>query len=287
VSLRAVPWPDAGREVDRGSIDDLLTRAANYPRPSSPSSSVLESLRRYSADLPPDRSREAALERFSRGAVPIVTGQQPGLFGGPLYAHNKIATALAVARALGRRGVPAVAIFWNASEDHDFDEANRFFFPTRRGDTVRLLRLPKRNVGSMLADSVVSASDFALLETTLAADHLQRASDDLPIIGDDFGRWMSRIIATHFFGQGLLIVEPRVLAPHAVSVWSRFIGEPERARRAMEPAAAAARALGDDRAASRLLERSVGVFATDVVEHRSSFVTASSESAATSSNDPT
>lgn len=263
MSIEAVPWDDADQKLGRESIDHFLTRAANHRRPSLPSADLLENLRRYSAELPSDPSRDASLDQFARGAVAIVTGQQPGLFGGPLYTHFKIATALAMARALGRRGIQAVAIFWNASEDHDFDEANRFFFPTHRGDTVRLLRLPKRDVGARLADSPVSQSDVAILQGTVAAEGLAHASDDLPQSGDDFGRWMSRIIARHFSGQGLLIVEPRVLAPLAVPVWSRFIAEQERARQAMEPAALAARAAGDDRAASRLLERSVGVFAID------------------------
>lgn len=263
MSLRAVPWNAADENFGGESIDDILARAAGRPRPSIPSTELLEKLRLYSAHLPPDPSRDASLDQFARGAIAIVTGQQPGLFGGPLYSHFKIATALAMARAFNRSGIPAVAIFWNASEDHDFDEANRFFFPTHRGDTVRLLRLPKRNTGARLADSLVSESDRRLLEHALAEDGLENAAEDLPQAGDDFGRWMSRIIAYHFFGQGLLIVEPRVLAPFAVPVWSRFITETDRARRAMEPAAKSARAAGDDRAASRLLERSVGVFAID------------------------
>ncbi len=53
----------------------------------------------------------------------VVTGQQAGLFGGPLYVLYKALAARKTARLLEeRRGAPAVAVFWVASDDHDFAE---------------------------------------------------------------------------------------------------------------------------------------------------------------------
>ena len=65
------------------------------------------------------------IERFVEDAGFVVTtGQQPGLFGGPLYGLYKGLTAAALARrletALER---PVIPVFWIASEDHDWDEA--------------------------------------------------------------------------------------------------------------------------------------------------------------------
>jgi bacillithiol biosynthesis cysteine-adding enzyme BshC len=56
------------------------------------------------------------------GTVAVVTGQQAGLFGGPLYVLWKALGARLVARDLEQRGVPAVPVFWVASDDHDFAE---------------------------------------------------------------------------------------------------------------------------------------------------------------------
>ena len=57
------------------------------------------------------------------GAVAVVTGQQAGLFGGPLYVLYKALAARKTARMLEeRRGAPVVAVFWVASDDHDFAE---------------------------------------------------------------------------------------------------------------------------------------------------------------------
>ncbi len=73
------------------------------------------------------RAPQAAISAAERLAAPhavaIVTGQQAGLFGGPLYTLLKAISAIRLAREVERRyGVPAVAVFWIDAEDHDIDE---------------------------------------------------------------------------------------------------------------------------------------------------------------------
>lgn len=59
------------------------------------------------------------------GGVVVTTGQQPGLFGGPLYTWFKALSALALADELERRtGVPVAPVFWAATDDSDFAEAS-------------------------------------------------------------------------------------------------------------------------------------------------------------------
>jgi bacillithiol synthase len=74
--------------------------------------------------------RAAALDRLERASrqrgVVVTTGQQPGLFGGPIYTWSKALSALALADALEREtGVPTAPVFWAATDDADFDEASR------------------------------------------------------------------------------------------------------------------------------------------------------------------
>jgi bacillithiol synthase len=64
------------------------------------------------------------IERMRQGAPAVVTGQQVGLFGGPLYCLLKALSVAALAEKTG-----AVPIFWLASEDHDFEEINSVQFP--------------------------------------------------------------------------------------------------------------------------------------------------------------
>src|SRR5580692_511851 len=84
------------------------------------------------AEQNPSSSAFAALESLRQGAGVVVTGQQVGLFGGPLFTPFKAATAIARARQATAAGRPHAAIFWLASEDHDFEEINHVVFPAGR-----------------------------------------------------------------------------------------------------------------------------------------------------------
>lgn len=63
----------------------------------------------------------------------VITGQQPGLAGGPLYTLSKALAAARWASKLEASGVPAVAVFWVATEDHDFAEIARMAVPSASG----------------------------------------------------------------------------------------------------------------------------------------------------------
>ena len=70
----------------------------------------------------PER-RPSSRERLADPAVRVVVaGQQPGLLGGPLYCLAKTVAAARWAAALEAAGQPAVAVFWVATEDHDWAE---------------------------------------------------------------------------------------------------------------------------------------------------------------------
>ena len=66
----------------------------------------------------------ANVERLRRGAVAAVTGQQVGLFGGPLFSIFKALTAVKLADQATAAGIDCVPIFWLATEDHDLAEVN-------------------------------------------------------------------------------------------------------------------------------------------------------------------
>jgi len=58
----------------------------------------------------------------------VVAGQQPGLFGGPLYTLSKMVAAGRWAAAIEAAGAPAVPVFWVATEDHDWHEVAQTAF---------------------------------------------------------------------------------------------------------------------------------------------------------------
>lgn len=93
------------------------------------------------------RPHAAAADRLARaygiGAV-ITTGQQPGLFGGPMYTLSKALTALALADELQERsGIPIAPVFWAATDDADFAESSSVIVPA--GDSALEVHVEKRD----------------------------------------------------------------------------------------------------------------------------------------------
>jgi bacillithiol biosynthesis cysteine-adding enzyme BshC len=94
--------------------------------------------RDWTADLAPafNASGRAAanLARVQSSGFAVTTGQQPGLFGGPLYTWWKALSAVALAARLESiTGVPVVPIFWAATDDSDFAEASYTIVPSAGG----------------------------------------------------------------------------------------------------------------------------------------------------------
>ncbi|MBW3571497.1 MAG: bacillithiol biosynthesis cysteine-adding enzyme BshC, partial [Gemmatimonadetes bacterium] len=82
----------------------------------------------------------ARLARFvEEGGAMVTTGQQAGLFTGPMYTIHKVLTAIRLAEALQQRlGTVVLPLFWAASEDHDFAEASHAWVVDGGGKLRRL-----------------------------------------------------------------------------------------------------------------------------------------------------
>ena len=130
----------------------------------------------------------AAAERLARvaagGGIVVTTGQQPGLFGGPIYTWSKALSALALANGLEQAtGVPVAPVFWAATYDADFAEAS--VTHVALGSQVKRLQMdppavPGREMrdtplgdvsqlASVLERAAGSAADPAVIEMVLAA----------------------------------------------------------------------------------------------------------------------
>jgi bacillithiol biosynthesis cysteine-adding enzyme BshC len=93
----------------------------------------------------------ARLETVGGGkGVVVTTGQQPGLFGGPVYTWSKALSAIALADALqAATGVPVAPVFWAATDDSDFAEAS--WTMVARAGGVDELRMPTDDTGHSMA----------------------------------------------------------------------------------------------------------------------------------------
>ena len=146
-------------------------------------------------------------------ALLVTTGQQPGLFTGPLYTIYKALSAAALARRLEERWQrPVQAVFWVAGDDHDFAEANHATWPAQDGSITRYTlreRAPEAPLTPMYREFLGPEVDPGL----------QRLERELP--GSDFKAetlaWIRRYYRPQLsvaasFGGALA----ELLAPHGV-----------------------------------------------------------------------
>lgn len=121
----------------------------------------------------PSPGRITALARLQEpGAFVVTTGQQPGLFTGPLYTIHKALSTAAVARVLERQWQrPVVPVFWVAGDDHDFTEASRVSWISSDGGLTNAA-LPPRPADAPLTPMYRQPLGPAIdgLLATLAAD---------------------------------------------------------------------------------------------------------------------
>src|SRR6185437_7722611 len=112
--------------------ESFARAAAEVQYPDDRRAAMVEALRAQNGD-------SESLRRFAQpGTVAVVTGQQVGLFSGPAYTIYKAIAAAHVARQLTARGIPAVPVFWLATEDHDFAEVNHAWVFDRAQRPVKL-----------------------------------------------------------------------------------------------------------------------------------------------------
>lgn len=148
--------------------------------------------------------------------VAVVSGQQAGLFTGPLYTIYKALSAVRMAECLRAGGHKAVPVFWVATEDHDFAEVSKTLILDREGEGVTLSNQPKRcydelPVGYIKLDDTIAdtiAELFEGLERTEFTDELRCLIEESwasgAYFGDAFARLLTRILGEH----GVIILCP-------------------------------------------------------------------------------
>jgi bacillithiol biosynthesis cysteine-adding enzyme BshC len=111
----------AGDPGQREAWQAAIARASQHRRERDQVADLLLA-QQHARHAPPEAIAATGLLRDPR-SVAIVTGQQAGLFGGPLFTLLKALTAIRLAEQVRTdHQVPAVAIFWIDAEDHDWDE---------------------------------------------------------------------------------------------------------------------------------------------------------------------
>jgi bacillithiol biosynthesis cysteine-adding enzyme BshC len=183
---------------------------------------VASILRRQNITLGAGAETLANLDRLEKGAVAVVSGQQVGLFSGPAYSVYKALTAVEIADELTRGGIPAVPVFWMATEDHDLEEVRhatwfeqgklvRFELPPNGESVQPVGRIP---LGAQIELLVQEAAELLANQgSDLLAQYLIESYRPEETYGSAFGKLFARLFAQH----GLILMDPLDEGLHKVA----------------------------------------------------------------------
>ena len=205
------------------AMDAVNGVAASLEYPAERRREVATILREQNAGFGAGAATRSNLEKFERGAVAVVSGQQVGLFGGPAYAVYKALTAIQLAVELSEAGIPAVPIFWMATEDHDLDEVRhvtwfesgkltRFELPadaTAAGRPVGQVQL-----GPAIEENVKKAVE---LLSGPASETIAQILQESYRTGETYGGAFGKLFARLFADQGLILLDPLDARLHRIA----------------------------------------------------------------------
>ena len=204
----------AGNPADRGAWRDAIARTQQHPRARSAVADLVQAQQRERG-APAEAVAAGGLLRDPR-TVAIVTGQQAGLFGGPLFTLLKALTALRLAEQVSaQHHVPTVAVFWIDAEDHDWDEVKTCTVLDRdlavrsvdvglpagqHGAAIARVRLdPSVTAAAAELEAILPPTEF--LQDLMGA--LRRAYQPGTGMAEAFGRWLESLLGS----RGLVVYD--------------------------------------------------------------------------------
>lgn len=230
-------------EVSPFDFDDIKKSAGNfnYKGDRKQSSDILKEVnKRYD----PDEEVYRNIDRLAEdGSMAVVTGQQLGVLGGPLYTIFKIIGTIHLARRLeSKMGCPVVPVFWLADEDHDYeevkgitildkDEAETFSLPEKNGNLPPVADLSFNDDLESLKKKVRES-----LYDTDFSEHLWSVLDDSFKPGKRFDYAFGDYISRLFSKYGLILAgsnHPKVKG-HTKGCMKRAIEQADEMRTALE-----------------------------------------------------
>lgn len=201
-------------------------------RPTDPA--LVDEIESYNRQLDAD---DGALENIeslrSSDTLATVTGQQPGIFTGPLYTIYKALAAVRLAErysaTLNRKVIP---IFWVASDDHDFEEIRTIRFVDWRGRIQSLSYDPEGPISALSAFSIQADKErLGELVQQLREETPDREAKQeiVSLLKDSLGKddsladWFARLLVRLFRGTGLVVFLPH--KPRAKGLAARVLAE--------------------------------------------------------------
>ena len=197
----------SGNPTERSAWTTAIARTQAHPRRSPELAAVIRAQQQRRGAT--GATVAAGAKLADPRTVAIVTGQQAGLFGGPLYTILKALTAIKLAEQVTREhDVAAVPVFWIESEDHDWDEVRSCTvldaemapkavgLAPRSGEPVPVAAIAvDEQIAAVLSEleQVLPPTEF---RGKLLAD-LRAAYAPGTGMADAFGRFLERVLGEH------------------------------------------------------------------------------------------
>ena len=186
---------------------------------------LVESLRRQNVGCGEETTRRLNL-LAEPGTVTVTTGQQIGLFGGPSFAVYKALTAVKTAETLRSGGVPAVPVFWLATEDHDLAEVDHAWLLDAGNTPLRVAVETLARDHQPVGEAALAGSAPAQLRETVttAFGELQYAEFASQLASESYGagadlRSAFRSLFQKLFNRfGLILIDPMDAALRRLAV---------------------------------------------------------------------
>ncbi len=187
-------------------FNSFAAAAGEIEYPAERRAALVAALRVQNGDSP-------SLELLAKpNTVAVVTGQQVGLFSGPAYTIYKALSAVRLAAELSANNVPAVPIFWLATEDHDFAEVDHAWVFGKAQQPIGF-HVDGKNTGQRPVGGVELES--------IPIDELRKALSDLPFgsevtdlvaaaypAGVTLGEGFRRLLQSLLSRYGILYLDP-------------------------------------------------------------------------------
>jgi bacillithiol biosynthesis cysteine-adding enzyme BshC len=170
-------------------------------------------------------------------ATVVITGQQPGIFTGPLYTIYKAVTAIRLARKVAEdTGRPCVPVFWVGGDDHDFEEVREVGLLTKHNTRLNLRFDPADHLdGAPMYRVDTEASLQELIDLASAeapgseyADGVKAMLESTLENATSLAHWFALLMARLFEDTELCIFVPHLAAGRtgAVPILRREIEHP-------------------------------------------------------------
>ncbi len=173
----------------------------------------IKALSDYHEYLDITESQSSQLAKFqNKDSIAIVTGQQLGVFGGPLFTVYKTITTILLARKWEKKlNKPVIPVFWLADEDHDFDEIASVGIPNY--DAFKSIKLDQEGNGQPVSVQKIieTINEFrslvkAELPDTDFSETIFQELEQYYKEGKSHVQAFAQLMSSWFSEEGLLIV---------------------------------------------------------------------------------